>query len=57
MNKILGYAGIIIILLGVLFLGLHHLDVIKGNGSLVVAAILFVVGLGVHIFCNKRLEE
>ncbi len=57
MNKILGYVGIIIILLGVLFLGLHHLDVMKGNGSLATAAILFVVGLGVHIICNKRLEE
>lgn len=57
MNKILGYIGIIIILIGVLFLGLHHADIIKGNGSLATAAILFLVGFAAQIFCNKYLGE
>lgn len=57
MKNILGYVGIIIILVGVLFLGLHHADIIKGNGTLTVAAILFIAGLIAHIGLNKYIDK
>ncbi|MCQ2226220.1 MAG: hypothetical protein MJZ14_10935 [Paludibacteraceae bacterium] len=57
MKNILEYVGIIIILLGVLFLALHHADIIRGNGTLATAAILFVVGLGAHIGISKYLNK
>ncbi len=57
MKNILAYVGIIIILVGVLFLGLHHADIIKGNGTLATAAVLFIVGLGAQIAINKYLDK
>lgn len=57
MKNILEYVGIIIILIGVLFLGLHHLDIIKGNGTLATAAVFFIVGLAAHIGVSKYLDK
>ena len=51
------YLGIIIILIGVLVLGLYAFSVIGGNGALVTAGVIMVIGLLAHIFLNKRFLE
>ena len=51
------YLGIVAILIGVVFLGLYHSNIMTGNGTLMAAGALMLVGLIGHIFLNKIFYE
>lgn len=57
MNQLLRYSGIIAILAGVVVLGLYHSNVMTGNGTLVTAGTLMLLGLLGYIFLNKIYHE
>ncbi len=57
MNQLMRYLGIITILLGVVVLGLYHVDVMTGNGTLITAGVIMVLGLIGHIILNKAYYE
>jgi hypothetical protein len=57
MSKLMQYVGIVVILLGVFILGLYYFQVITGNGVLMTAAIVMVLGLIGHIILNKIFLE
>ena len=54
MSKLKQYIGIIAVLLGVVILGLYHFNVMSGNETLVLAAVVMVIGVIGHIVLNKR---
>jgi hypothetical protein len=51
------YLGIIVILIGVVILGLYYFNVMTGNGTLMTAGTLMVLGLIGHIILNKIYYE
>jgi len=56
-NKLMQYLGIIAILAGVVVLGLYYVHILNGNGILMTALILMVLGLIGHIILNKIFLE
>jgi len=57
MSQVMRYLGIVAILIGVVFLGLYHSNIMTGNGTLMAAGALMLVGLIGHIFLNKIFYE
>ncbi len=57
MNQLMRYLGIIAVLVGVIILGLYYLGVMTGNGTLITAGIIMVLGLIGHIILNKIFVE
>ena len=57
MGKIMRYAGIITILIGVGILGLYYIHVLNSNGALMTAGGVMVLGLIGHIILNKIFLE
>lgn len=57
MSQLMRYLGIIVILIGVVILGLYYFNVMTGNGTLMTAGTLMVLGLIGHIILNKIYYE
>lgn len=55
MNTLVKYAGIILVLLGVVFLVIYHYA-LQQNWLLVLSLVLEVAGILGYIFINKNIE-
>ena len=54
MSKLKQHIGIIAVLLGVVILGLYHFNVMSGNETLMLAAVVMIFGVVGHIILNKK---
>ena len=54
MDQLKRILGAILVLLGVILLAIYSFAELTNNAILVVAAILFVAGIGSYIFLNKK---
>ena len=57
MSQLMRYLGIIAILIGVVMLGLYYFHIMTGNGTLMGAGAIMVLGLIGHIILNKIYVE
>ncbi len=55
-NEILKYLGIVVILVGVALLAVYHFSKYPGNGLLISAGIVIVVGAIGHVLLNKFID-
>lgn len=56
MKEILKYLGVLVMLIGVVVLALYHFGDYPGNGLLITAGVLVVVGAAGHILLNKYVK-
>ena len=54
MDQLKRSLGAILVLLGVVLLAIYSIAELTNNAILVIAAILFVAGIGSYIFLNKK---
>ncbi len=57
MKQLIKYLGVIVLLVGVVFLAIIGTQGIKDNGLLLVGLGIIVLGYIGHIVINKRLED
>ncbi len=56
MNDFLKYAGVVLILLGVVLLGVYAFKNMISNTLLVVSALLLIGGVAIHVILNRIFE-
>ncbi len=57
MNELLKYAGVLVLLLGVVTLAIHFILGTQENWILFVGLLLIIGGYLSHIFINKKLTD
>ncbi|WP_157363793.1 hypothetical protein [Alkaliflexus imshenetskii] len=56
MNEFLKYAGVVLVLLGVVLLGVYAFQNMVSNTLLVVSALLLIGGVAMHVILNRIFE-